>query len=133
MGLLLFKAIAAIVDSLDALSAKYSSPDNLLRFYDRLKDLVPFFKRCLEAAIYVCMATLAIEQLELISNFTLWALRISKIVGLVFISRVLVEIAHLVVEELLLKNQNLTELHFQAREMSIQALYLCHGGSSHTL
>ncbi|MEH1920362.1 hypothetical protein [Nostoc sp.] len=58
--MLILKGVAAIVDSLNALSIRYSNPDNLLRFYDRLRHLIPFLKRCLEFVIYVCMATLVI-------------------------------------------------------------------------
>ncbi|MEH2235837.1 hypothetical protein [Nostoc sp.] len=76
--LLILKAVTAIIDSLDALSIRYSNPDNLLRYYDRLRHLIPFLKRCLEFVIYVCMATLVIQQVQLIANVAIFGSRIIK-------------------------------------------------------
>ena len=115
VGLLIFKATTALVDSLDGLSKKYSSPENLLRFYDRLRHLVPFIKRCLEYVIYVCMATLVVQQVEQIANLATYGLQIVKIIGILFLSRVLIEVSKLLIEETLLKNKNLTELQRQRR------------------
>lgn len=115
VGLLILKAVAAIIDSLDALSLRYSSPDNLLRFYDRLRHLIPFLKRCLESVIYVSMATLVVQQVQLSANLASLGSQIIKIIGIVFISRVFVEVAHLMVEEVLLKHQNLTDIQRQRR------------------
>ncbi|NET49516.1 MAG: mechanosensitive ion channel family protein, partial [Merismopedia sp. SIO2A8] len=106
-GLLIFKAVAAIIDSLDALSNKYSNPDNFLRFYDHLRHLVPFLKRSLEYAIYVYMATLVVQQLELVADLAAYGPRIARVIGIIFISRIFVEVANLVIEEALLKNKKL--------------------------
>ncbi|MGB7443385.1 MAG: mechanosensitive ion channel family protein [Coleofasciculaceae cyanobacterium] len=115
IGLLIFKAVATTIDSLDALNSKYNHKDNLLRFYDRLQHLIPFLKRCLEYVIYVCMATLIIQQVELVASLAPYGTQIVKIIGIVFMSRVLIEVAYLIVEEGLLKNQNLTETQRQKR------------------
>ena len=68
LGLLSIKATGATIDSFDASRDKYSSPDNLLRFYDRLRHLVSFLKRSLEYAIYAIILTLVIQQVESIAN-----------------------------------------------------------------
>lgn len=115
IGLLIPKAITAIIDSLDTLSIRYSSPDNLLRFYDRLRHLIPFLKRCLEFVIYVCMATLVIQQVQLIANIAMFGYRIVKIVAIIFISRVLFEVVYLLVEEVFFKDRNLTEIQTSRR------------------
>ena len=65
-GLLILKTVGVIVDTLDALSIRYSSPDNLFRFYDRLGHLVPFLKSSLEFVVYVSTATLVVQQVQLI-------------------------------------------------------------------
>ena len=114
-GLLIFKVVAVIIDSLDILSFKHKSPDNLLRFYDRLRNLVPFFKRCLEAVIYLSMATLVVEQIELTANLASWGTKIIKLIAVIFISHVFVELAYLGIEEFLLKNPNMTQLDRQRR------------------
>lgn len=122
VGLLILKAVGTIVDTLDALSIRYSSPDNLLRFYDRLRHLVPFLKRCLEFVIYVCMATLVTQQVQLIANIAIIGQQIIKIISIVFIGRVLFEVASLFVEELLFKDQNLTEIQ-KSRRLTLVPLF----------
>jgi small conductance mechanosensitive channel len=122
VGLLILKAVAAIVDTLDVLSVKYSSPDNLLRFYDRLQYLIPFLKRCLELVIYVCIATLVIQQVELIAKLATFGLRIIKIIGIIFISRVLFEVLYLLLEEVLFNNNNLTETQ-KSRRLTLIPLF----------
>jgi moderate conductance mechanosensitive channel len=122
VGLLILKAVAAIVDTLDALTLRYSSPDNLLRFYHRLQHLIPFLKRCLEFVIYVCIATLVTQQVELIANMSGFGLRIIKIIAMIFISRVLFKVIHLFVEEVLFKEHNLTELQ-RSRRLTLIPLF----------
>lgn len=122
VGLLILKAVTAIVDILDALSLRYSSPDNLLRFYDRLQHLIPFLKRCLEFVIYVCMATLVIQQVEFIAKLAAFGPRIIKIISIIFMSRALFEVIYLLVEEVLFKNQNLTEIQ-RSRRLTLIPLF----------
>ncbi|MFN6471897.1 MAG: mechanosensitive ion channel family protein [Nostoc sp. SerVER01] len=122
VGLLILKAVAVVVDSLDALSIRYSSPDNLLRFYDRLRHLIPFLKRCLEFVIYVCMATLVIQQVQLIANVAVFGQRIIKIIAIIFVSRALFEVIYLFIEEVLFKNQNLTEIQ-RSRRLTLVPLF----------
>lgn len=122
VGFLILKIQAVIIDSLDILSLKYSSPDNLLRFYDRLRNVVPFLKHCVKAGIYTFMATLIVEQIDLIADLASWGPRIIQLIAIAFISHVLVELVDLVIEELLLKNQKITELEMQRRRTTIPLL-----------
>ncbi|WGV24658.1 mechanosensitive ion channel family protein [Halotia branconii] len=115
VGLLILKAVTAIVDTLDVISITYANSDTLLRFYDRLRHLIPFLKRCLELVIYVCMATLVIQQVQLIANIAAFGPRIINIIGIIFISRVLFEVIYLLIEEVLFKNKNLTEIQKSRR------------------
>ena len=115
IGLLILKFMAVTTDSLDTLSLKYTGADNLLRFYDRLRKIVPFLKRSLAATIYVLMITLVIEQIESIANLASWGTRIIKLIAIMSVSYVLVELAYLGIEELLLNNQKITEADMQRR------------------
>lgn len=54
------------------------------------------------------MATLVLQQVELIADIASLGSQIVKIIGIVFISRVFVEVAHLVIEEVLLKHRGLS-------------------------
>lgn len=122
VGLLILKAVAAIVDTLDILTLKYSNSDNLLRFYARLQHLIPLLKRCLEFVIYVCIATLVTQQIQLIAQLSTFGLRIIKIIGIVFLSQVLFEVIHLLVEEIVFKEQNLTDIQ-RSRRLTLIPLF----------
>ena len=122
VGLLILKADAAIVDTLDILTLKYSNSDNLLRFYARLQHLIPLLKRCLEFVIYVCIATLVTQQIQLIAQLSTFGLRIIKIIAIVFLSQVLSEVIHLLVEEVVFKEQNLTEIQ-RSRRLTLIPLF----------
>ena len=122
VGLLILKAVAAIVDTLDILTLKYSNSDNLLRFYARLQHLIPLLKRCLEFVIYVCIATLVTQQIQLIAQLSTFGLRIIKIIAIVFLSQVLSEVIHLLVEEVVFKEQNLTEIQ-RSRRLTLIPLF----------
>jgi len=122
VGLLIIKAAAAIVDILDALSLRYSSPDNLLRFYDRLRHLIPFLKRCLELVLYACIATLVTDQVEFIANLSDFWLRIIKIITLIFLSRVFYDVVYLLAEELVFKDKHLTERQ-RSRRLTLVPLF----------
>lgn len=109
IGLLVVRAVAAIVDSLDALSKKYSSPDNWLRYYEKLSVLIPLFRRCLEYVIYVAVATLVVLQLNVIQHLAAIGPRLTKVIGIFFISRVLVEIGNILIDRYQQEQQKLSE------------------------
>ena len=116
IGLLFFKVVAIIIDSLDALSVKYSSPENLLRFYDQLRHLIPLLKRCLEYIIYVVMATLTVQQIAFVANLADWGPVGIKLITIFLLSRILISVIYLIIGELLLRSHNLTELQLQRRQ-----------------
>ena len=116
IGLLIFKVLAVIIDSLDALSVKYSNQDNLLRLYQQLRYLIPFLKRCLEYIIYVVMATLILQQIHLIANIEEWGKVVIKSIAIFLTTRILISIVYVVVDELLLKANNHQEVQQQSRQ-----------------
>lgn len=99
LGTLLIRAIAAIVDSLDGLSRRYSRPDNFLRYYDQLRSLMPLLRRSLEYIIYVSMATLVVLQLEGIAWLATYGPRLAKVIGIFFLSRVVIEVFSLLINK----------------------------------
>lgn len=114
-GLLIFRVVAVVVDSLDVLSMNYSSSERMLRYYTNLRHLVPFLKRCLEYIVYVTMASLVIQQVSLIAGFAIYGSKVIQIIGIVFSSRILISVTHLLIEEVLLKSKGLTEAERQRR------------------
>lgn len=116
-GLLAVQVVTVVVDSFDAISIKYSgsSTDNLLRFYDSLRYLVPLFKRCLEYGIYVFTATLVLDQIDWVARLSGLGLQVIQVISIFFVSRVLVAVASLIIEEVLVNARNLSEIQRQRR------------------
>ncbi|NES67837.1 MAG: mechanosensitive ion channel [Okeania sp. SIO2D1] len=117
VGILLVKANIIIIDTLDALSEKYSSPNKLLRLYDSLRHLIPLSKRCLEYVIYLSMASLVFQQLEFIAYLATIGPKVIQIVGIFYTSRVIEEIGKLLARKFLLgDDKELDEIDRKRRE-----------------
>ncbi|QDV04850.1 putative MscS family protein YkuT [Planctomycetes bacterium Poly30] len=116
LGVLAWRAIDAVVVSLDALSRKYSSPNNLLRFYDRLQHLVPALRRTLEWALWILVGTQALRQIDAYSSAaSTWGPRFVRVVGILFLARVAVEVSKIVVQQSLLRDSKLSREARQRR------------------
>ncbi|MFN6464058.1 MAG: mechanosensitive ion channel family protein [Nostoc sp. DedVER02] len=115
VGLLIIKAVATIVDTLDALSLKYSNSDNLLRLYERLRHLIPLFKKCLEYVLYVGIVNLVVPEIEPIAWISAYTPRIVQIIGVYFISNVLIEVVYFILDEFYLKTTDLNDSQQQKR------------------
>lgn len=115
LGRLLLTAVVAIIDSLNELSQKYTSSTNLQEFYDHLRGLIPLFKRALEYIIYISVATLAVMQVEFIAPFATYGPIVIQIIGVVFLSRAAVEVVNLLVDKLLLKRGNFSDVEWKQR------------------
>jgi small conductance mechanosensitive channel len=109
VGLLVVNAIAAIVDSLDALSKKYSTTETLLSYYDRLHGLIPLLRRCLEYIIYVCVTTLVLLQVDFIAQFAKYGPGLAQTIGIFFLARMTVAFSDLLVDRSILKGGELSE------------------------
>ncbi len=115
IGLLIVKAVATIVDTLDALSLKYSSSNNLLRLYERLRHLIPLFKKCLEYVLYVGIVNLVVPEIEPIAWIGSYTPTIVQIIGVFFISSVSIEVAYFILDEFYLKTTDVNDLQRQKR------------------
>ncbi len=112
-GLLLSKAVTAIIESIDALSEKYSQ--NIPQLYHRLRHLIPFLQRCVQYAIYVSTATVVLQQVEVIANLATIGPKIVRLIGVIFLCRIAIEVAKILVEEVFLKHQDLSDAQRQRR------------------
>jgi small conductance mechanosensitive channel len=121
LGSLAVGSVAIIVDSLDALSHKYSSPDNILSYYGHISPLVPLFRRSLEYIIYVFVATLVVMQIEFIKPLARYGPVAVQIIGIVFLSRVFVVISDLVIEKIFTATERTSELDRQ-RQLTLMPL-----------
>lgn len=121
LGMLVVSSVAVIVESLDALSKKYASPDNILSYYSHLSGLIPLFRRSLEYIIYVYVATLVVMQIKFISPLAAYGPVIVQIIGIIFLSRVFVVIADLVIEKFFVKTERTSELDRQ-RQLTLMPI-----------
>ncbi len=98
--LVFWRAIDMVIETLAGLSEKYAHRRDLKRHYERLKPLVPLFRRTVEYVLYLSAATLVLAQLELTAVLARWGPRLIKIVGLFFLSRVAIEVVNLLLDDL---------------------------------
>ncbi|BAY80012.1 MscS mechanosensitive ion channel (plasmid) [Nostoc linckia NIES-25] len=115
VGLLIAKAVATIVDTLDALSLKYSTSNNLLRLYERLRHLIPLFKKCLQYVLYIGIVNLVVPEIEPIAWISVYTSKIVQIIGVYFISNVLIEVVYFFLDEFYLKTTDTDESQRQKR------------------
>ncbi|WP_224095427.1 mechanosensitive ion channel family protein [Nostoc sp. MS1] len=122
LGLLIVKAVATIVDTLDALSLKYSKHNDLLRLYEHLRHLIPLFKKCLEYVLYIGIVNLVVPEIEPIAWISSYTPRIVQIIGVFFISNVLIEVVYFVLDEFYLKTTDVNDSQRQKRMTLIPLL-----------
>ncbi len=121
LGSLAVGSVAVIVDSLDALSVKYSRPDNILSAYHHIRVLIPLFRRCLEYIIYVTVASLVVMQFEFISQLAAYGPKIVQVIGIFFLARVFVVVSELLLDRFFTGSGNVTEIERQ-RQMTLLPL-----------
>ncbi|MBD2182909.1 mechanosensitive ion channel family protein [Planktothrix sp. FACHB-1355] len=115
IGLLIVKAISTIVETIDVVATRNARPDNLLRFYEPLRHLVTLLKKRLEYVIYVGIATIVVQQIDFLAWMAVYGTKILEIIGIFFISGVLIQVANAILEDLVLRSEDLTELQKQRR------------------
>ena len=98
IGLLVVNVMSVIVDTLDGVSKRYAESNDQVYFYDRLKHLIPLFRKTLEYIIYAVVATLVLSQLNFISHLSEYGPGIIQGIGLFFIARVVIEIIGLLLD-----------------------------------
>ncbi|GGA38645.1 hypothetical protein CYANOKiyG1_56810 [Okeania sp. KiyG1] len=125
VGLLFTKANTTVIDTLDGLSKKYSDQRNILRLYDRLSKLIPLAKRCLEYAIYIATATFSIDKVDFIAGLADYGPLFLQIIGIIFMSRVVQEIGHLLLEEVLLREGDTDDISKQRRQTFLPLFQSC--------
>ena len=116
IGLLVIRASGLIVDVLDLLGRRYADASAWKRHYDHLRPLVPTFRACLEYALWVAVAALAIAQLGNADSAANWGPRLIEAIGLFFLGRVLIELGHLEIERRMLPPDGLDDMSRRRRE-----------------
>lgn len=116
VGVLIWRALGAMIDSADAISSKYIAESKFAGIYGRLRSLVRLLRRAIEYVVMVTVATLVVMQVEAIASLADWGPRFIRIIGIIFLARVVKELAHYLMEETLLKQAGVTQQQLQRRE-----------------
>jgi small conductance mechanosensitive channel len=72
---------------------------HLRRYWERISRLVPFGERCFEAAVYVSAASLCVRLLHFITVVADFGPRVVECIGILFGSRVLIELLQVLLHE----------------------------------
>ncbi|NNF51409.1 MAG: mechanosensitive ion channel family protein [Gammaproteobacteria bacterium] len=115
IGILLLRALGAVMDSVDALSKKYVAKTNFLETYERLRPLIPLLRRSIEYIVMVTVATLVVMQVKAIAAFAEWGPRFIQVIGIVFMARVVKELSTFLLEETMLRKGGLSKQQQQRR------------------
>jgi small conductance mechanosensitive channel len=115
------KAVAVLVESLDALSIRYSTSSNILAVYERFRGLVPLLRRSLEYVIYIFVATLVLLQVEAVAQLAIYGPRIVQVIGIFFLSRVVVEFFEYLVDRSMMKSDKVEGVDLQ-RQLTLVPL-----------
>jgi moderate conductance mechanosensitive channel len=115
IGRLLVKAFTTLIDTLDALSFESSSSNNLLRYYERFRYLIPALKKSLTCILYVGIAALIFEEIEWISWLTFYANKVIGVITIYFVCRVFIELANVILEDVIFNPDHLTDVQKQRR------------------
>ncbi len=114
-GQLLVKTLTALIDTLDALSIQHSSEDNLLRYYQRFRHLVPALKKCVAYVLYVGIAALIVSAIDFVAWIASYAGDIIGIITIYFACGALIELGNVLLENVVLHTDHLTDLQRQRR------------------
>ncbi|MDM8527111.1 mechanosensitive ion channel family protein [Anaerolineales bacterium HSG24] len=114
-GRLAIILVRVIVDSLEDLVKKYTLSSTVQDSYQRLYGLLPLLNRAVEYVIYIGTATLSIQQVDFTAEFALYGNIIIRIIGIIFFSRLIVELFNLLIDKFLLVRDNLTDIQWQQR------------------
>jgi small-conductance mechanosensitive channel len=115
IGVLLIRSSVVIVDVLDALGQRYVNGRDWQRYYDHLRALVPTFRACLEYALWIAVASLAVAQLAGFNSVVFWGPRLIEGIGLFFLGRVVIELGHLEIARRMLPDEGLDEMSRRRR------------------
>jgi small-conductance mechanosensitive channel len=78
---------------------QYLTRGRFKNYWERVKVLLPFGDRCFEAAVYVEAASLIAEAFRFIRFIAEYGPPVVKCIGIFFVARVLIELAHVVLYE----------------------------------
>ena len=115
IGILIIRASVTIVDTLEGLSHRYSQQRGWIHYYEHLRSLVPTFRACLEYGLWVGVGSLVLLQVGA-GGFAVWGAAVIQAIGILFLSRVVIQLGRFEIGRRLLPPQGLDEMTRRRRE-----------------
>ena len=116
IGLLLIRSSDAIVGVVDQSARRYLEVRDWHGYYDHLHALLPTFRACIEYALWIATASLALVQLGWIESLSAFSPRLIEAIGLFFLGRVAIELGHLEIARRMLPPEGLDDMARRRRE-----------------
>lgn len=92
-------ACRTVLHAILGLGNRHLSEGKFQRYWDRVKRLFPFTERCFEAAVYIFAASEIVRQLSFIAGIAYIGPVIVKCIGIFFVTRVLIELFTVLLNE----------------------------------
>ena len=121
-GLALVRATDVVVDTAEGFSHRFALERDWLRYYENLRPLVPTFRAGLEYVIWVSMAALALDQIEMLRNLSAWGPRLVEAIGIFLAGRVIIELGHLEIGHRLLPRAGISDAERRRRGTMVPLL-----------
>ncbi len=133
VGVLIIRASAVIVATLDGLSLHYAEGRTWQVYYERLRPLIPLLRRCLEYALWTGIASLVLKQLPPVADLAVYGPRIIEAIGIFFLGRALIEVGYLFIDRSMLQAAGLREQERRRRATIVPLVrsvfsYVCYFG-----
>ena len=116
VGLLVVRANALAVDTAEAYARLYAQDKTWLPYYERLRPLLPFLRRCVEWALWVLTATLVLREVPPTVPLSRFGPPLIEAIGIVFLARAALELGRLWLDRVLLPAEGLTEAERRRRQ-----------------
>jgi small-conductance mechanosensitive channel len=78
---------------------RYLGNGRFKNYWDRVRMLLPFGERCLEAAVYIEAAAMVVKRLRFIAFVAEYGDKVVECIGIFFTTRVLIELSHVLLFE----------------------------------
>ncbi len=109
IGVAVIRSTEAIVDAIDAVGRGYAQGRGWTGHYDQLRPLIPTFRVCLDYALWIALASLALIQVAPFQHLAAWGPLLIEAVGIFFLGRVLIELGYLEIGRRMLPREGLDE------------------------
>ncbi len=108
-GIPVILSTTLIVAALDRLVQRYALSRGWGRYYEHLHALLPTFRACLDYALWIALATLALMQVTWLQRIAAWGPILIEAVAIFFFGQVVIQLGYLEIGHRMLPHDGLEE------------------------